>query len=130
MQRAGTSQPIVIVEFKRPSRPDYNDEENPIKQVYDYIRELRNNKISDNQGKLITEIGPDTPFFCYLVCDITPRLLSILEDYEINQKLPGGRGFFGFNKPRGAYIEVLQYSQIVKDARLRHEAFFKELGIN
>jgi hypothetical protein len=130
LQRAGTSQPIVIVEFKRPARKDYNDDENPIKQVYDYIRALRENKITDNNGRLITEIGTETPFFCYLICDITPRLLSILEDYEINQRLPGGRGYFGFNKSRGAYIEVLQYDQIVKDARLRHEAFFRTLGIN
>ena len=130
MQRAGTAQPVVIVEFKRPARTEYNDDENPVKQVYDYIRALRDNKITDNDGKLITEIGEDTPFFCYLVCDITSRLLSILEDYEIHQKLPGGRGYFGFNKSRGAYIEVLQYSQIVKDARLRHEAFFDKLGIN
>jgi len=27
-------------------------------------------------------------------------------------------------------LKGLQYGQIVKDARLRHEAFFKELGIN
>lgn len=130
MQRAGTAQPVVIVEFKRPARQEYSDNENPVKQIYDYVRELRDNKITDNNGKLITEIGQDTPFFCYLVCDITPRLLSILEDYGINQKLPGGRGYFGFNESRGAYIEVLQYSQIVKDARLRHEAFFAKLGIN
>ncbi len=130
LQRQGTDQPVVIVEFKRPARVEYNDDENPIKQVYDYIRELRNNKIVDNDGQLITDIGPDTPFFCYLICDITPRLLGILEDYGIKQQLPGGRGYFGFNESRAAYVEVLQYSQIVKDARLRHEAFFKELGIN
>ena len=130
MQRAGTAQPVVIVEFKRPARQEYSDNENPVKQIYDYIRELRDNKITDNDGKLITEIGQDTPFFCYLVCDITPRLLSTLEDYGINQKLPGGRGYFGFNESRGAYVEILQYNEIVKDARLRHEAFFKELGIN
>ena len=130
LQRPGTDQPVVIVEFKRPARGEYNDDENPIKQVYDYIRELRNNKIVDNDGQLITDIGPDTPFFCYLICDITPRLLGILEDYGIKQQLPGGRGYFGFNESRVAYVEVLQYSQIVKDARLRHEAFFKELGIN
>jgi hypothetical protein len=130
LQRAGTDQPIVIVEFKRPARQDYSDEENPIKQIYDYIRQLREHKVTDNDGKLITEIGPDTPFFCYLICDITPRLKAILEDYKINQTLPGGRGFFGYNDTRRAYVEVLQYGQIVKDARLRHEAFFKELGIN
>lgn len=130
LQREGTNQPVVIVEFKRPARTEYSDDENPIKQIYDYIRELREHKVTNNDGKLITEIGYDTPFFCYIICDITPRLKSILEDYKINQALPGGRGFFGFNDPRRAYIEVLQYSQIVKDARLRHEAFFKELGIN
>lgn len=130
LHRAGTDQPVVIVEFKRPARDEYTDEQNPIKQIYDYIRELREHKVTDNEGRLITEISPDTPFFCYLVCDITPKLKGILEDYKINQCLPGGRGFFGYNDTRRAYVEVLQYSQIVKDARLRHEAFFKELGIN
>lgn len=130
LQREGTDQPIVIVEFKRPARTEYSDDENPIKQIYDYIRELREHKVTDNDGKLITQIGADTPFFCYLICDITPRLKAILEDYKINQTLPGGRGFFGYNDTRRAYVEVLQYGQIVKDARLRHEAFFKELGIN
>lgn len=130
LHREGTDQPVVIVEFKRPSRTEYTDDENPIKQVYDYIRELKENRISDNNGNLITSIGTTTPFFCYLVCDITPRLKNILDDYTINQELPGGRGYFGYNKSRCAYVEVLQYDQIVKDARLRHEAFFKELGIN
>ena len=130
LHREGTDQPVVIVEFKRPARKEYTDDENPIKQVYDYIRELKENRITDNDGNLITSIGETTPFFCYLVCDITPRLKAILEDYGINQELPGGRGYFGYNKSRCAYVEVLQYDQIVKDARLRNEAFFKELGIN
>ena len=130
LRREGTDQPIVIVEFKRPARKDYSDDENPVKQIYDYIRELRDHKVTDNAGALITDIGPDTPFFCYLVCDITPRLKGLLEDYGIVQALPGGRGYFGYNDTRRAYVEVLQYSEIVRDARLRHEAFFKELGIN
>lgn len=130
LHREGTDQPIVIVEFKRPARTEYSDDENPIKQIYDYIRELKENRVTDNNGALITSIGENRPFFCYLVCDITPRLKTILEDYEINQELPGGRGYFGYNKSRCAYIEVLQYDQIVRDARLRHEAFFRELGIN
>ncbi len=130
LHREGTDQPVVIVEFKRPARAEYSDDENPIKQIYDYIRDLKENRIIDNNGALITSIGENRPFFCYLVCDITPRLKGILEDYDINKELPGGRGYFGYNKSRCAYIEVLQYDQIVKDARLRHEPFFKELGIN
>ena len=120
----------MIVEFKRPARLGYDDDENPIKQVYDYIRELRSKTIRDNNGKLITEIDESTPFFCYVVCDITPKLKAQLEDYSINQKLPGNRGYMGFNKDRIAYIEVLEYSKIVSDARLRLEPFFKKLGLN
>ena len=130
MHRKGTNQPIVIVEFKRPARGDYSDDENPLSQVFNYIRELADHKVTDNDGRLITEIDKETPFFCYIVCDITPRLLATMEDYSIDQKLPGGRGYFGYNKKRNAYVEILQYSQIVQDAKLRHEAFFDELGIN
>ncbi len=130
MHREGTDQPVVIVEFKRPARKDYTNDENPISQVYNYIRDLKDGKVEDNDGKLITGIEKDTPFFCYLVCDITTNLRSTMEDFKINQKLPGGRGYFGFNDARNAYVEVLQYEQIVKDAKLRHEAFFKKLGIN
>ncbi len=130
LHRSGTDQPVVIVEFKRPARDDYTDDENPVKQVYGYIRALKEGKINDKDGKLITSIKDDTPFFCYIVCDITPKMRRTLEEYGINQSLPGNRGFFGFNKSFGAYVEIIEYDQIVKDARLRHEAFFQELGIN
>lgn len=130
LHRPGTTQPVVIVEFKRPARNEYDDNENPVRQVYDYIRELRSKTITDNDGRLITEIDESTPFFCYIVCDITPKVKNLLEDYGITQKLPGNRGYMGFNKDRIAYVEVLEYSKIVGDARLRHEAFFKQLGLN
>ena len=128
--RPGTDQPVVIIEFKRPGLKKYTEKENPVTQIYNYIRELRDHKIKDKTGALITEIDSDMPFFCYLVCDITSSLKILLENYGITQTLPGGRGYFGYNNPNRAYVEILQYSHIVKDARLRHEAFFNELGIN
>lgn len=124
-----SSQPVVIVEFKRPARKEYAEKENPIKQLYKYIKELREKSVSDNKGHLITSIDKDTPFFCYLVCDITPKMEELLEFEQISNRIPGGRGYFGYHKDFKAYIEVIQYSQIVKDARLRNEAFFKELGL-
>jgi len=45
---------IVIVEFKRPERDDYTDEENPITQVYGYVRDIKAGKVKDRQGKTIT----------------------------------------------------------------------------
>ena len=104
-RRSGADQPIVIIEFKRPSRNDYTDEKDTRKQIYDYIRDLR-----DKKGALITSVGQDTPFFCYQVCDITPTLKALLEDCGIAQVLPGGRGFYGYNNDGHAFPEALEQS--------------------
>jgi hypothetical protein len=130
LNRENTNQPVVIVEFKRPARKEYSEKENPIRQMFNYIKELREKTVNDSKGRLITNIDKNTPFFCYLVCDMTPKLMDFLNDSEINKPIPGGRGFFGYHATYNAYLEVIQYSEIVRDARLRHEAFFKELGIN
>ncbi|GGP00626.1 ATP-binding protein [Stakelama pacifica] len=39
--RPGTDQPVVLIEFKKPVRNDYSEEENPFTQIYGYIEELR-----------------------------------------------------------------------------------------
>ncbi len=43
---------IVIVEFKRPGRDDYDDlKKNPIAQVYDYIDKIRKGEAKDKDGR-------------------------------------------------------------------------------
>ena len=130
LRRTGTNQPVVIVEFKRPGRTDYSGAQNPVRQILNYIVELRDASVTDNNGALITEIGQETPFFCYIIADLTTSLKRELEFSGINQALPGGRGLYGYNSSLGAYIEVLEFEKIVSDARIRHEAFFSKLGIN
>lgn len=130
LQRSRTNQPVVIVEFKRPARTEYADDEDPIKQVYGYIKELRERKVDDKDGKLITEVSESTPFFCYIVCDVTAKMKGFLETSMINNPLPGGRGYYGYNPAFKAYVEVIEYSKMVEDARLRQEAFFEKLDIN
>ena len=128
-ERKNQNQPVVIIEFKRPARKDYTDEENPIKQIYDYIDDLKNKNVQTPTGRLITEINDKTPFFCYIVCDNTPNLQKILKRERMDKELPGGRGWYGENPSYNAYFEILEYKTIIDDARLRNEAFFKELGI-
>lgn len=130
LHRKGADQPVVIVEFKRPGRDGYTRSENPVIQILNYVRKLRNNEITDNNGVRITRIGVQTPFFCYLIADITPGLRDVLEYHDLNQQLPGGRGYYGYKSSLGVYFEVLEYDRIVEGARLRHEGFFKKLGIN
>jgi hypothetical protein len=127
--RPGTDQPIVIVEFKRSARENYDYEENPIVQVYEYIEDLRSGKIVDKEGRIIDEIPEGKPFFCYVLADFTKNLKKYLNMTRINVALPGGGGYYGYNEEYNAFIQVLNYKYVVKDARLRNEAFFKRLGI-
>ena len=127
--RPGTDQPVVIIEFKKPTRDDYNDDENPFTQIYGYIEELKAGRVLDREGAVIQEVGENTPFFCYIIADLTPRLRSWLKMAQVNVPLPGGSGFYGYNPEYNALIQALSYKYVLKDARLRNEAFFKRLKI-
>lgn len=40
---------VVIIEFKRPCRSDYSEEkDNPISQIYDYVRKIKGGKVPDS----------------------------------------------------------------------------------
>lgn len=127
--RPNQNQPVVIVEFKRPARDDYTDNENPISQVCKYIDDLRGGQVVDGKGRKITEVKEHTPFFCYIVCDITDSLRNVLRQTPIVDELPGDRGIFGYMKTYNAYFEILDFKRLVDDARLRNEAFFHKLGV-
>lgn len=127
--RPGTDQPVVIIEFKKPARNEYNENENPFSQIYGYIEELRNGSVLDKDGGVIQEVTDKTPFFCYIIADLTPNLRKWLRMAQINVPLPGGGGYYGFNPDYNAFIQALSYKYILKDARLRNEAFFKRLKI-
>lgn len=127
--RPGTDQPVVIVEFKKPVRNEYDEEENPFVQIYSYIEDLQNGKILDKDGGQIQEVTADTPFFCYIIADFTPNMRKWLRLAQINVPLPGGGGFYGYNSDYRAFVQALSYKYVLKDARLRNEAFFKQLKI-
>lgn len=127
--RPGTDQPVVIIEFKKPTRNDYNDDENPFTQIYGYIEELRAGRVLDRDGAVIQEVNETTPFFCYIIADITPKLRTWLRMAQVNVPLPGGSGFYGYNPDYNAFVQALSYKYVLKDARLRNEAFFKRLKI-
>lgn len=127
--RENSSQPIVIIEFKKPARNNYDYEENPIVQLYDYIEELRGGKVRDKDGIIIDDIEENHPFFCYVIADFTPNLKKYIRATQINLPLPGGVGYYGFNQDYNAYIQVLNWKYLVRDARLRNEAFFRHLKI-
>jgi hypothetical protein len=128
-RRPGSNQPIVVIEFKRPAREAYDYEENPIMQTFEYIDALRGARVVDKSGQLIDNVGDDQPFFCYVIADFTKNLRKYLDATQINTPLPGGAGYYGFNRSYNAFFQVLNYRYLVEDARMRNEAFFKRLKI-
>jgi len=118
---------VVVIEFKRPMREGYSASENPIAQVYSYIRQVRSGKHKNKDGRLIS-LREDTPFYAYIICDLTEEI----QTFAVNSSLtstPDLQGFFGFNPGLKTYIEVLSFNKLVRDAKQRNNILFKKLGI-
>jgi hypothetical protein len=123
---------FTIIEFKKPERNDYKQgdrKKDPIKQVRSYIDEIIKNKVKLN-GKSFGA-SRNTPFYCYIVADITDTLNDILE-YEAFDPTPDGLGYFRFSetKTSRAYIEVLPFKKVIKDAKQRNKILFDKLKLS
>lgn len=116
---------IVIIEFKRPARDEYTDEDNPIAQVYDYLRRIRNGSVIDKKGRPIS-IGDRTPFYCYIICDLTRKVKEQAENHSF-VSTPDGSGYFDYNKSLMAYTEVISYDKLLSDAMKRNRILFDKL---
>lgn len=122
--------PIIIVEFKRPGRDNYTAAENPIDQCLDYVRKIKSGGAAiDSKGQHVSWINKDTLFYCYVVADVTPSFLSIIETHDLIQT-PDGRGYWKFHDRLQTIIEVVPFDKIIDGVKGRHEAFFAKLGIN
>lgn len=122
---------FTIVEFKKPMRDDYkdyNEEKNPVQQSEKYIDNLLEGKVTGRNGRPI-EVNEHTPFYVYIVCDVTPSLEKILKNREF-ERTPDGKGFFKVkSKYYSAYFEVLPFEKVLIDARKRNRILFEKLNI-
>ncbi|SNR60520.1 hypothetical protein SAMN06265371_106201 [Lutibacter agarilyticus] len=122
---------FTIVEFKRPERVGYSSEsskKNPIDQVLQYIRTIRENKGIDRKGKIIDFVDNNTPFYAYIVLDFNQSLKQVLDDKDF-KKTPDSMGYFKFHDKYNAYIEVISYPKLLKDAKMRNRILFDKLGL-
>ena len=122
---------FTIVEFKKPMRDDYkdyDDDKNPIEQSEKYIENLIDGKVKGRNGRFV-EVNDKTPFYIYIVCDITPSLEKILKRREFDPT-PDGKGFFKIkSKHYSAYFEVLPFEKVLADAQKRNRILFEKLNI-
>lgn len=119
---------IVIIEFKRPQRDDYTDSENPISQVYGYIRKIQSGDVKDKDGRLIPALA-HMPFYTYIICDLTPKLREFAENNSLTVS-PDQMGYFGYNKNLNTYIEIISFDKLISDAKKRNSALFDKLQLS
>jgi hypothetical protein len=117
---------VVLIEFKRPMRDDYTDEENPIAQIYRYVELIKSGEAKDRGGRPIT-IKSETPIYAYLICDLTPSLARQAKFASL-ALTPDGLGYFGFNPQLGVLVEIMSFDKLVSDAERRNAAHFDQLN--
>lgn len=127
----GENQPyssIVIIEFKRPGRDGYRDQENPISQVTNYIDKINSGRHHDRRGRVIN-LPKDTPFYAYIICDIPPKIANFakLSGLTITHD---SQGWFGYLKDWHVYIEIISFDKLVRDAKQRNKVLFRNLGLD
>lgn len=119
---------VVLVEFKRPMRKGYNEYvDNPIVQLYDYVRKIRNGKKMTVDGRTY-DINEHTRFYCYLVCDINEKIVEYSENAQL-ERTYDGLGYYGYNKSLKCVIDVMPFNQVLSNAKKRNKVLFNKLGI-
>lgn len=120
---------ITVIEIKRPMRNDMREGEDkdPIDQALSYLERIREGKVTTKSGRPIPG-NNDIPGYCYVLCDLTESMHRRCR--RANLRITSdGMGYFGYNEPSHAYIEVISFDQLVKAARERNRAFFDKLGL-
>lgn len=118
---------IVVVEIKRPMRNDANEDKDPIQQCLDYVKRVRAGGVLTASGRPIPG-SANSPAFCYILADLTTTMVNRCE-YAGLRPTHDGLGYFGFNEPVKAYIEVMSFDGLVNSATERNRAFFDKLGL-
>lgn len=119
---------ITILEFKRPERDDYTQDDNPVIQSLELVDQIRSGEFKDHKGRKISVANEKIPAFCYIISDITPTLKKVLKTVDATPT-PDNQGYYGFHKTYAAYYEVIDYNKLLGDAKKRNRIFFEKINL-
>ncbi len=126
------SNPITIFEFKKPQRDDFADpssREDPIQQIIRYVNQIREGKFKTPTNRDIL-VNDTTPFYGYVVCDLTKKVKDWLQKEKNFTPMPDGLGWFNWFGNISLYMEVISWTKLLRDAEMRNKIFFNKLGID
>lgn len=118
---------LVIIEFKKPDRSEYRKED-PIDQVYRLIREIKGGHFKDKTGREIKVQSDRIPAYAYVICDTTKEVDIIAQNKGL-WPTPDNLGYYGYNPALAAYVEVISYTKLLKDAKRRNKILFDKLHL-
>ena len=125
------SNPITIFEFKQPQRDDFvnpSSGEDPIEQVIRYVEAIKEGNYKTPEGRDMY-VDYNTPFYGYLICDLTAKVTDWLYKQKDFTPMPDGLGYFKWFANNRLYMEVLAWDKILKDSEQRNKIFFSKLGL-
>jgi len=126
-----SSNPVTIFEFKKPDRDDFvnpSSKEDPIEQIIRYVNSIKDGNYKTPEGRKMN-IAENTPFYGYVVCELTSKVEKWLKTVKNFKPMPDGMAWFLWYENINLYIEVLSWDKLLKDADMRNKIFFHKLGI-
>lgn len=113
---------VLLVEFKRPERGGYTGNYVLGRQMNRYIEKLKNREVRSHAGDVV-ELSKDVVFHCYVVADIVGDLEADTRNWN---RSPSGRGRFQYlqGDDKGT-IEVIEWKELVRDAKVRNQNFLE-----
>lgn len=117
---------VMLVEFKHPGRKDYDERYTPMSQISEYITKLQKGEIMDFRNARV-RVADDCIFYCYVVADIVGKLEIHTNGWRTTSNGRGRIQELG-GKFRGI-IEVIEWADLIGDARLRNHAFITAAGL-
>lgn len=126
------SNPVSIFEFKRPGRDSFvnlSSRDDPIDQIIRYANRIRDGECKTVGGRPI-QVTENTPFYGYVMCEITEKVKKWLEKRNDFTPMPDSLGWFRWYGNLRLYFEVLSWDKVLKDAEIRNKMFFHKLGID
>lgn len=126
-----SSNPVTIFEFKKPDRDDFvnpSSKEDPVEQIIRYVNSIKDGSYKTPEGRKMN-IAENTPFYGYVVCELTSKVEKWLKTVKNFKPMPDGMAWFQWYENINLYIEVLSWDKLLKDADMRNKVFFHKLGI-
>lgn len=122
-----TCNTIIIIEFKKPGRESYTDNEDPVKQILNYVRAIQSGKIKIADSRVIN-CTENTQFYGYIICDPCDKISKFAEDNDLFPTTDN-LGFVGYKARKKTWIEIITFDKLLKDAKARNKILFDKLFV-